>query len=230
MTKNKIEQLKIDIVAAAAVLERKELFKAFGHVSARVDTDNFLITQKKTHAAIGVDELVRVSAKKPAGADQRPLETPIHAAIYRMRADVNAICRIHPFFASALATVGIPVRTIHGFGTHVDREVPICYSFTDLVTEDSRALKVAERLGDAEALVLCANGALTVGADMAQACIRALYLEESASLLWHALCVGQPKELSAEEYRQRRIWAEEEQRRAWEYYKNYYYGGKGAEE
>ena len=90
--------LKTEVAATARMLAAAGLVEAFGHVSARLSGEGFLITptlpllDAVAGTVITVDGADAV-VDDPAGA--APLETPLHAAIYRARPDVAAICRGH---------------------------------------------------------------------------------------------------------------------------------------
>ena len=210
--------MKETIVAAGKILEGLGLVGGFGHVSARVDKETFIMTPKKSPALVEPDELVLLDNEGNVLSGSPPLEMPLHAAVYRRRGDVAAICRVHAFYASVLAAARIPLKAVHGFGCHVDREVPLYEGLTDLVTTQAQGEGVADCLGNGDAVIIRANGTLVTGNSVEQACVRAVYLEESARMLHQALLVGEPAYLGAEEYSARRMWCLEEQRRAWEYY------------
>ena len=155
---------------------------AFGHVSCRVADDRLLITPPMplgrltpqvewTELDVDADEL-------PAGV---PREAWIHLAIARRRPDVGAICRAQPPVATALASAGVPIVPLHGQGSFLGPQVPV-FDDAVLVRDEARAVELAERLGDAPALLLRGNGAVTVGADIGEAVARMWVLEASAQM------------------------------------------------
>jgi ribulose-5-phosphate 4-epimerase/fuculose-1-phosphate aldolase len=68
-----------------------------------------------------------------------------------------------------------------------------------LVRDQSRADAVAERLGQAPALLLRGNGAVTVGTDIGEAVARMFVLEASAQMNSVAAAAGTPTPLSDDE-------------------------------
>ena len=89
-----------------------------------------------------------------------------------------------------------------------------------LIASADIAERVADALGDAQAMILRANGMLAVGQSIAHACVRALLLEETAELQILARAAGlKPRYFSPEEVARRRgDDPVHEPIRAWEYY------------
>ena len=193
------EQLVEELVACGHALYRHGLVTAFGHVSCRVGDDRLLITPPVPLGGLGREsawtELDLDAAALPAGV---PREAWIHLAIARRRPDVGAICRAQPATATALASAGVPILPLHGQGAFLGPRVPV---FDDpvLVREETSARALADRLGDAPALVLRGNGAVTVGADLGEAVARMWVLEASAHLNSVAAAAGTPAPLSDDE-------------------------------
>ena len=95
-----------------------------------------------------------------------PREAWIHLAIARRRPDVGAICRAQPATATAA-----PILALHGQGAFLGPRVPV-FSDAILVRDQARGEALAEKLGQAPALLLRGNGAVTVGADIGEAVAR----------------------------------------------------------
>lgn len=189
------------LVTACRILTHQRLVAAFGHVSARIaGTEHALISPRagpgtaRPKALLVVDLAGRVQR----GTSRPPLEILIHIAIYRARPDVGAICRIHGEAASVLSVLRVPVRPLHYLGSIVGGEVPV-HDDGALVTDDARARPMVAALGRAQALLLRGNGQVVVGASLAEACVRAIYLEEAARLQMAAMPLGTPRYYSPEE-------------------------------
>lgn len=219
------------VVEVARIFERKGLVEAFGHVSVRLpEGDAVLVTPARAPGVVSPDQLAVVDLKgrvlEPGGP--LPLELPMHLAVYRRRPDVHAICRTHSPCAAAFGCSAEPIRPVHGFGGMLGAHVPV-YPDPDLVTTDAQGEAVAEALGEAAAVLLRGNGSLVTGSSLPEACLRAIYLEESAAVNLRCRVLGQPQFLSAEELTRRARWFEREWERAWEYYRaRYGDGGEGA--
>ena len=172
---------------------------AFGHVSCRVAGNRLLITPpmplgRLTHE-VAWTELDVDGDTLPA---EVPREAWIHLAIARRRADVGAICRAQPPVATALASAGVPIVPLHGQGAFLGPRVPV-FDDATLVRDQARAEELAERLGDAPAVLLRGNGAVTTGPYIGEAVARMWVLEASAQMNSVAAAAGTPAPLSADE-------------------------------
>jgi ribulose-5-phosphate 4-epimerase/fuculose-1-phosphate aldolase len=193
------EQLVEELVAAGHALYRAGLVTAFGHVSCRTSDGRLLITPPMPLGRLAPEsEWTRLDLEAdvlPAGV---PREAWIHVAIGRRRPDVGAICRAQPPVATALASAGVPIMALHGQGAFVGPQVPV-FDDAVLVRDQSRAEALAERLGQAPALLLRGNGAVTVGTDIGEAVARMCVLEASAQMNSVAAAAGTPAPLSDDE-------------------------------
>jgi ribulose-5-phosphate 4-epimerase/fuculose-1-phosphate aldolase len=193
------------VARVARLLAAAGLVEAFGHVSARLPDGGFVITS----TAPLVDQQPR-EVDGPDAAD-RPLETPLHAAIYALRPDVGAVCRFHGRHAAVAAAGGELPPVLHGLGLLAGSVA--LHDETDLVTTHHAGERAAIALGSGDALVLRANGALGVGPDLPTAAVRAYFLEERARLAHHAGRGARPLTAAEREARARHV--PQETARAW---------------
>ncbi|MFT3865171.1 MAG: class II aldolase/adducin family protein [Solirubrobacterales bacterium] len=199
------------VAATARLLARAGLVEAFGHVSARAG-DGFLLTATTPLGAAAGAEVHAVDAAgaAPDGATAVPLEAPLHASVYAARADIGAICRTHSPAAVVWGTRATSPPLLHGLGA-IAGAVNRCPR-SDLVADTAAGEEVAAALGDASCLILRANGSLATGTDLAQAAVRAWYLEERCRVALEAGEKGQ--EMSGEELGDRLRWTATEEERA----------------
>src|SRR5262245_6437343 len=185
-------------MAAGHALHRAGLVTAFGHVSTRTGS-HLLITPPMPLGRLRHDssctELDTDADELPTGV---PREAWIHLAIARRRPDVGAICRAQPATATALASAGVPIVALHGQGAFLGPRVPM-FDDAILVRDQARAEALVQQLGQASALLLRGNGAVTVGADIGQAVARMWVLEASAHMNAIAATAGTPTPLSDDE-------------------------------
>ena len=171
------------VAAVARLLARDRLVEAFGHVSAR-SGDGCLITPTspplEAVCAQHVLELDAAGNVVRGDAAARPLEAPLHLAIYAVRADVHGICRTHSPAAAAAAAGGRVPPAAHGLGL-LAGEVAV-HAESDLVTTSAMAAAAAADLGTADCLLLRANGAVCTGVSLQEAVVRAHYLEERCAI------------------------------------------------
>ena len=193
-------QLKQQVVVACRILAHERLVAAFGHVSARVPgTSRIVVSPRLAPAMATVENLVLVdSAGAMSGGARPPLELPIHTAIYRELPTVGAVCRVHGEIASIFSVLGAPVRPLHFLGAILGGDVPV-HEDGDLITDDARASRMARAIRGRCALLLRGNGQVAVGRSVAEACVRAIYLEEAARIQIRAAGLGDPRYYSADE-------------------------------
>jgi ribulose-5-phosphate 4-epimerase/fuculose-1-phosphate aldolase len=214
--------LRTEIIVGCRVLNHFRIVEGFGHVSARIEgSERVVITPRRALALVTERDLVEVDydGRRVAGTAEPPLEAPMHVAVYRRRLDVRAIARGHPRHVAAFACAAEPLHIAHGLGANLGAIVP-AFPEPFLIASRETAERVADALGDAQAIILQANGMLTVGQSVAHACVRALLLEETAELQLIARAAGlSPRILSPEEVARRRgDDPVHEPIRAWEYY------------
>lgn len=208
-----------DVVAAAKILHRRKLVEAFGHVSCRLPGGVFAITPTKPFPLLTSRDILVVNGKGEViegNRELRPLEFPMHAAIYEARKDVSAICRTHSECACILGTLGREINPAHGFGLFIGDRVPV-HQDIQLMTDHERASLLVEKLQNAEAMLIRGNGTLALGPNIATACVRAVYLEECARFIVRAGSLGEPLRLTQEEMVERKQWIGVEMERSWRY-------------
>jgi HCOMODA/2-hydroxy-3-carboxy-muconic semialdehyde decarboxylase len=196
-----------EVAEVAGVLARLGFVGAFGHVSARDGGDAAILLTPTSPplGALAPGDVLLLDAGGgvvAGAAASRPLEAPLHLAVYARRPDVAAICRVHPPAAAAWACSGERPPLLHGFGGMVE---PVAvWDDPDLVTSWPAAAEVAAALGEAPALLLRGNGALTVGATLDEALARAWCLEDRCRI---ALALGErARPLGHDELTRRRRW------------------------
>jgi HCOMODA/2-hydroxy-3-carboxy-muconic semialdehyde decarboxylase len=165
---------------AARALARHGLVQAWGHCSARIDEDTFLVCASKPMGRIGVDEpgtVVQINGSLPTGVLG---EVRIHQQIYRLRPDVGGVCRVMPPNLVALSALRMVPKPRHGVGAFN----AACRFWDDprLLRDDQLAAQLAAQLGDAPSLVMRANGAVTVGPSIELAAGFAWCLEDAARI------------------------------------------------
>lgn len=159
------------------------LAESFGHVSTRLG-EGFLITTVEPFMTQSPEDVLHVLdlSDPPSGGGGAPLETPMHAEIYRARDDVSAICRGHPPSVVAWGTGTESLPLAHGLGAMAGADVPV-HPDVDLICTSSQGLQVARSLGDGPSLILRANGCLSTGSSLLEALTRLYYLEERARVV-----------------------------------------------
>lgn len=220
---NQTDLIQSEIIEACRVLTALGLVQAFGHVSARLPDQTVYITPRKALGLVEAEDLVHCTLDGKILNDGRPpLEMSMHLAVFRKRPQVQAVCRTHSRFVNVLGIAGKTIEVVHGFGAELRGPVAI-HPVPYLVTSTDRGEDVVHSLGDSHGLVLQGNGALVIGDSVGDACVKAIFLEESAELQYLAAQLGPITPFSAEAVEQRlRSDLPNEPVRAWEYYRAYF--------
>lgn len=214
-----MEQLERKVRLAARALARAGLVGPYGHCSMRIDAERFLVCAARPMGMIAPGEpgvIVPVTGPLPPGVLG---EVRMHQALYAARPEVRAVCRFISPHVLALAAMGLAPRARHGFSSYFYPAVP----FLDaplLVRTDDGARMVAEAMGDAPAIVVGPNGALTAADSIEKAVTLAWYLEDAARVelaVRAAGGAGHTTFTSAEQAAQRATWEGRIAERMWEY-------------
>lgn len=193
---------------AARALGRSGLAHAYGHCSARLDGGSFLVCAAMPMGLVSDEPgvVVPISGPLPEGVLG---EVRVHQAIYARRADVGGICRTMPPALMALSTQGIVPAARHGIGAYF-APGPALWDDPRLLRDDAAAARVAEALGEGNAIVLRGNGVVVAGETLEQAAVLNWFLEDAARIERDVRMMGFAPEsgrLNAEETAARQVWS-----------------------
>jgi HCOMODA/2-hydroxy-3-carboxy-muconic semialdehyde decarboxylase len=155
------------------------LVHAYGHCSARLDAERFVVCAATPMGLIrpGVDgAVVPVSGPLPPGVLG---EVRIHQQIYRRRPEVRGVCRTMPPNAVAVSTMGESIRPRHGLGSYFAPRVPL-WDDPRLLRSDGAAEKLTAAMADAPGILMRGNGAVTAASSLEAAVVFAWFLEDAA--------------------------------------------------
>lgn len=195
--------MRESIVAHGASLVAAGLSEPIGgDISARFD-DSLLITPSGVgYPRLRPPMIALMPLAGEYGAWKGPLkptsEWRIHHDIARARPDIGAIVRFQSPYATALAMARKPIPAAHPmialFGTPIIR----CAKYAPASAKELASVAL-EALGEGHAVLLSNSCALTTGATLAAALLRARELEALARLYAIALSLGRPAILADEE-------------------------------
>jgi ribulose-5-phosphate 4-epimerase/fuculose-1-phosphate aldolase len=170
------------LVDGMQVLSKENVLDGSGHLSARVPgTDTFMINPRYAGILADPEDICTVeiaTSKRIAGEGPIPIESHIHAAIYRARPDVGSVLHCH-------ARYGILVGLQEGGFVPIHREGGL---FDDGVAlfPDSRGIHSAQAgddlaaaLGPHWAAFLRGHGIVVCGPNVEANCVAAIRLERS---------------------------------------------------
>ncbi len=193
--------LRQQLADALSMMERAEVIDFNGHMSCRVPgTQHILINSgRSVRSALAAEDIIAIDldGNPLEGAEAPPMEFHLHSAVYRRRPDVNAVAHTHPLWSTLFSSAGEAVQPV----TMQAAVMGPVQTFARTASINNRPLaeELAEALGPHRVIMLRSHGAVTVGADIVEAFVLAIYLEETAKRQYMARSIGTPYVLGAEE-------------------------------
>jgi L-ribulose-5-phosphate 4-epimerase len=186
---------------ALLMMERAEVIDFNGHMSCRVPGIGrvFINSGKSVRSALTAEDVIEIDMDgRPVGTDVvPPMEFHIHTEIYRRRPDVNAVAHTHPLWSTLFSMAGQRVEPVTMQAAVMG---PIqFFPKTASINQKGLAEELAAALGPHRVVMLKSHGAVVVGADIVEAFVLGIYLEETARRQYLARALGTPYALSAEE-------------------------------
>lgn len=196
-----LAQVVEDLVAANRILAHYGVLDGFGHVSARHPerSDRYLISRSLAPELVTAADVMTFDLDSNAldGDDRRPyLERFIHGAVYRARAEVQAVVHSHspsviPFTASS-----VRLRPIYHMSGFLSGGAPVFdirreFGCTDmLVRNRAQGSALARELGGEAVVLMRGHGFVAVAESIPTAVYRAMYTEQTAAIQQKAIALG----------------------------------------
>jgi L-fuculose-phosphate aldolase len=120
-----------------------------------------------------------------------------HVWIYRKRPDVQAIVHTHAPHASALASTGKALKTIHMDSAMLHGSAHLA-DWPGVPVADDEGRIISGALGDAKTILLANHGLLTTGTYVEEAAYLAVFFERAARMQLRAMAAGGYQEVRAE--------------------------------
>jgi len=181
-----IKDISEQLVKAGRELHEKGLVRGnSGNISAKIPgTDMFLVKPSGAPMKfLQPEELVLadLQGNKVRGGLNVSLETPIHAAIYKARREVQAVVHTHAPTATAF---GIAKMEILPLQVEMFMLLPNGVPVVPFEPPGSKALAeaVQKKITDYDALILENHGIVTVGSTIEGACTLNEMVEEAAKI------------------------------------------------
>jgi L-fuculose-phosphate aldolase len=175
-----------------------------GNVSCRVGRRIVITPRNRDYETMAIDDVALIDLDGAALDGTRPASTeaPMHLAVYRAF-DAGAVVHTHSPFATVIGTVSTELPAVHYL--IVTLGGPVRVAPYHVFGSDELGRAVAEAGRDRSAVILGTHGAITWGADLAQAYRRTVTLEWLAALYWRACQLGSPRILTLEELEEVRL-------------------------
>ncbi|MSQ11006.1 MAG: class II aldolase/adducin family protein [Dehalococcoidia bacterium] len=127
----------------------------------------------------------------PPGSTQC-FEVKIHSCVYKLNPEVQSVVHVHPTYVVLMSTQGHTIKPLAQEGVQlVAKPLPI-YPHTRTIQTDEEGMDHAQQMGKHKAILLQGHGATTRGADLEEAVMNMLHLEEQAKMNFYALSAFGP--------------------------------------
>ena len=179
--KKQIENLKRRLVEGIGVITGEGVLSGSGHLSARIpDTETFLINPRFAGVLADPKDIcvVGLDGKRIAGAGPIPSETPIHAAVYKARPDVNSVIHCHARYSILVGLLENGLVPFNREARMFADGVPIFHESRG-INDFALAGRMVEDLGPRWATFLRGHGIVVAGPGIEGACITAIQLERA---------------------------------------------------
>lgn len=194
MKTNNIEEIRERLVKAGKELYEQGLVRGTsGNISAKIPgEETFLIKPSGVRLRLMKPKelvLVDFQGKKVRGEMNVSLETPLHAAIYRARDDVQAVVHTHAPTATAF---GIAMTEILPLQVEMFMLFPNGIPTIPFETPGSEALALAvqKKIRNYDAVILENHGVVNVGSTIEAACNLNEMIEEAAKIQFLTMTVA----------------------------------------
>ena len=128
-----------------------------------------------------------------AGSGPRHIEFPIHTCVLDARPDVGCVVHTHAAASTAFASLGRPLRPIsHDGSLFVPPDVARFTGTSALIRTPELGARLAEELGERNALLLPGHGVVVVGPDVPSAVMSAVLLDRACRLQLDVEAAGGP--------------------------------------
>lgn len=140
--------------------------------------------------------VIDFQGKPVEGATPPSSEAALHIGVYQARPDVNAVIHTHSPYATVLAVSGLEIPpVVEDQMVFLGGEVKIA-RYAPSGT-DEMAANAIEALGERNAVLLAAHGAIGVGRSLREALTVCELLEKTAMVYVYAMTLGKANPLSA---------------------------------
>lgn len=161
------EAIKEKMVLACKVLQNQGMVDGYGHLTARLPDNRILSTPHMPPGKVALRDIIVIDAqgKKLEGFGEPNGETAMHTSIYKARPDVSCILHYHPDELVAVSITSQGIRVVANCGVQFYRGTPI-YDSPVLIRNSELGDKVAQTLGDRNAVLLRGHGGTVVADDL----------------------------------------------------------------
>ncbi len=209
----KTAQEAIDqLVWGNRILANEGIFDYLGHISVRnpENPKTFFIARGIAPETVTKDDILEVDLEGTVitKSKGRPYsERIIHAAIYKVRPDVNSVIHAHPMQTIIMSVTDMPFTMLTHLASFFSEGVPN-YDGYDFASPNSTGMlvqtkeegdRVAKTLGKSTAMLMRGHGCNVVGKNIPYAIQAAVAFRDNITIQLSAQQFGKPKGLTYEE-------------------------------
>lgn len=185
------------------VLAEQDIVDGYGHLSARHPDHRelFVISRAMSPALVEPSDFIVMDfdGKVIEGSGFPNQEWPIHACIYRARADVGSVLHSHSPLSRVWSLSPVKLRgVLMGQSYDWNDGLPV-YRDAGLIRNLERGQKLVATLGSGSAMLLRGHGDVVVDADVTRNVMRSITLKQNAAALHMVLAHGTPDYWSIDE-------------------------------
>jgi ribulose-5-phosphate 4-epimerase/fuculose-1-phosphate aldolase len=179
------------LATANSVLVRQRVLDAYGHVSVRdpADDQHFLLARYLPPSLVSADDIRAFDFEGSlviAEDCELYSERFIHAAIYRDRPDVGAVCHTHSPELVAFGIAGVELRPVFHMAAAFGTQIPVFDDYDPgsglLISDLGQAQRLSKLLGRRKAALMRGHGAVVTGQGLEDVVMSAIYLVENARI------------------------------------------------
>jgi HCOMODA/2-hydroxy-3-carboxy-muconic semialdehyde decarboxylase len=195
-----------DLALSYRILTDKGIMDGLGHSSMRhpANPNRYLISRNRATGLVTPDDFIELDLdSRPVDPNARTYnEVAIHAEIYKVRPDVNAVIHHHAPGTVSFGMGKIPMMPMNQSSRWMLDGVPFFdyrniriegdkgWEDTNLIHTAARGQAVARTLGASPALLLVNHGAVVVGSSIYEAVGRSIYMEINTQVQTAAILRG----------------------------------------
>jgi ribulose-5-phosphate 4-epimerase/fuculose-1-phosphate aldolase len=193
--KSKIENLKRRLVEGLRVITGEGVLSGSGHLSARIPgSETFLINPRFAGVLADPKDICTVTfeGKRIGGKGPIPSESPIHAAVYKSRSDVNSVIHCHARYSILVGLLDCGLIPFNREARIFSDGVPIFHESRG-INDFALAQTLVDNLGAHYATFLRGHGIVVVGPGIEGTCVSAIQLERACQDQLLMMSVGEVK-------------------------------------
>ncbi len=173
-----------------------------GNVSARDPRSGLVVIKpsgvKFEDLVPGDMAVLDINGNIVGGGRKPSVDAPTHLYVYRSRPDVNGVVHTHSRYATAFAALGMSIPCcLTAMADEFGGGVP-CAPYARIGGEEIGEFLV-KHIGSSPAVLMKNHGVFTIGPTAEDAVKAAVMVEDIARTVHHALALGKPDEIPADE-------------------------------